>query len=190
MDLDHKIAELAAKDAIRQTMALYARSVDRRDWEGMKATYHDDAYDDHGDYKGDVEGLIAWVAERHATVEQSMHFLGNQHIEMLGENLAMVETYCVVNQRYGPEAIDTVKLWLGDGYDLGPEDRVSADLYCRYVDRFECRGGDWRIARRVLVMEEVRATMVQIDLMKPIWALARRDEDDPLWHELKRARQS
>lgn len=181
------IKDLAAKEAIRTAIVLYARSVDRRDWMGMRNAYHPDAYDDHGDYKGGVDGLIAWVTQRHATVEQSMHFLGNMHIELAGDGKALVETYCVVNQRYGPEAADTVKLWLGEGYNLGPDDRISADLYCRYIDHFECRAGDWRIARRVLVMEEVRACPVQASLLKSTWVLARRDMDDALWREMKTA---
>jgi len=182
------VAELVAKEAIRTAMVAYARSVDRRDWDGMRDAYHPDAYDDHGDYKGDVDGLIAWVRQRHATVEQSMHFLGNQHIQMICEDRALVETYCVVNQRYGPEAIDTVRLWLGEGYTLGPDDRISADLYCRYIDHFERRDSVWRIARRVLVMEEVRAVSVQASLLKPAWVLARRDKDDALWIEMKLAK--
>ncbi len=183
LDLAQQVAELVAKEEIRTAVVLYAQAVDRRDWEGMRNAYHSDAYDDHGDYKGDVDGLIDWVKHRHATVEQSMHFLGNQHIQMLSAERALVETYCVVNQRYGPEAIETVRLWLGDGHELGPGDRISADLYCRYIDHFERRDGVWRIARRVLVMEEVRACPVQVALLKPSWALARRDGKDALWLE-------
>lgn len=187
-NLEQTVAELLAKDEIRTVMASYARSVDRRDWEGVRAAYHPDAFDNHGDYKGGIDDFITWVAARHRTVEQSMHFLGNQHIEMVNDTRALVETYCVVNQRYGPEAIETIRLWLGEGYDLGPDDRISADLYCRYVDVFELRDGKWKIAHRTLVMEEVRGCSVNAALLKPVWALATRDDDDPLWAQMKAAR--
>ena len=179
--MEQVVAELLAKDAIRTVMASYARAVDRRDWAGVAETYHVDAYDDHGDYKGDIPGFVAWASQRHETVEQSMHFLGNQHIEMLDADRALVETYCIVNQRYGPEAMETILLWLGESPDMGPNDRISADLYCRYVDLFEQRNGEWRIAHRTLVMEEVRSCSVKVELLKPVWALATRDANDPLW---------
>lgn len=185
MDLAKQVAELVSKEEIRTAVVRYAQAVDRRDWDGVRNAYHSDAYDDHGDYKGDIAGFVEWVRQRHATVEQSMHFLGNQHIQMISPDRALVETYCVVNQRYGQEAMETVRMWLGADYTMGPNERVSADLYCRYVDTFERRDGVWRIARRVLVMEEVRACPVQVALLKPTWALARRDADDALWSEAK-----
>src|SRR5579862_8540086 len=62
---------------IRDVMCRYARGVDRGDWALLRSTYHPDAYDDHVGYKGPVDGLIEWLDERFADVDNSVHFLGN-----------------------------------------------------------------------------------------------------------------
>ena len=48
------LQQLIDRQEIRDCMARYARGVDRNDWEAVRDTYHPDAYDDHGDYKGDI----------------------------------------------------------------------------------------------------------------------------------------
>src|SRR5215210_6467344 len=65
------IRRLIDRAGIQDLMARYARSVDRRDWDAVRSTFHPDAHDDHGDYKGDVDGFITWVSERHAKISQS-----------------------------------------------------------------------------------------------------------------------
>lgn len=90
---------MADRLAIQDLMATYAQGVDRRDWEAVRATFHPDATDDHGDCKGGVDGFIEWVSRRHAGIEQSMHFLGNCRIEFAAADRAVVETYYFVRQR-------------------------------------------------------------------------------------------
>ena len=46
------LQRLIDKDEIRDVMARYCRGVDRADWDLVRSTYHTDAYDDHGDYRG------------------------------------------------------------------------------------------------------------------------------------------
>jgi len=177
--MQDEIARLVESDRIRNVLQLYARGVDRRQWDVVERTYHPDAYDDHGGYKGDVAGLIDWLRRRHATIEQSMHFIGNCIVEFLSETVAVSETYCVVYQRYGEEARETIQTWLGDEA-LPDGKRLMAELACRYVDRFERREGEWRIARRTVVMEEVKASAEPVRLNKN-HAIARRDRTDTLW---------
>ena len=56
-NLDDKLQRLIDKDEIRDLISRYARGVDRADWDLVRDTYHPDATDDHGDYKGEWEGL-------------------------------------------------------------------------------------------------------------------------------------
>lgn len=58
------------------------------------------------------------------------------------------------------------------------------ELACRYVDRFERREGEWRIARRTVVMEEVKVSAEPLRL-RPGYAVARRDPADALWEALR-----
>ncbi|WP_164256346.1 nuclear transport factor 2 family protein [Variovorax sp. WS11] len=176
------MSELLERERIRDALQRYARGVDRRDWALVASAYHSDGYDDHGGYKGGVPGLLEWLERRHATIEQSMHFLGNCIIDFLSEGIAVAETYCMVYQRYGEEARETIQVWLGE-QPLPPGERLMAELACRYVDRFELREGEWRIARRTVVMEEVKAS-VELVRLRPGYAQARRDRTDALWQAL------
>jgi hypothetical protein len=160
----------------------YCRGVDRREWDLVREAYHPDAYDDHGGYKGNVDGFMEWLERRHHTIEQSMHFIGNCKIDFLSDNVAVAETYCVAYQRYGHEALETIKLWLGDE-PLQEGKKVVVELLCRYVDRMECRQGVWKIASRIVAIEDVKADQ-QVDRLQPLWALAKRDRSDALWQML------
>jgi hypothetical protein len=47
----------------------------------------------------------------------------------------------------------------------------------------ECRQGVWKIASRIVAIEDVKAAQ-QVDRLQPIWALAKRDRSDALWQML------
>jgi hypothetical protein len=111
----------------------------------VRSTYHPDAFDAHGDYKGPIDGLIDWLDQRFAGVDNSMHFLGNCLIEFAGPDLALVET-SFVSRRLRP-------LSDAERKDLGPTDAICREGWGRYVDRFERRNGEWRVAHRTVVLE-------------------------------------
>lgn len=136
------VARLIDREAIRDAMARYARAVDRGDWDGVRAAYHADGHDDHGGYKGGVDGLIVYLQRLLADATNGTHFLGNCLIEFADDDLAVVETY-FISERLGPA-------------DGGSEtDRRCRLGWGRYLDRFERRDGAWRVARRIVVMDAV-----------------------------------
>src|SRR5438477_5687004 len=94
--------KLVSQFAIRDVLCRYCRGVDRRDWSLVRGAFHPDAYDDHGVYRGNVDGFIDFLAERHAFVTMSMHHIGNVLVEFSGPDRAMAETYCLAFQRYAP----------------------------------------------------------------------------------------
>jgi len=157
---DRTIERLTARAAITDALARFARGIDRRDWQLARSAYHADAFDDHGDYKGDVDGLLANIERRHASIAHSFHFLGNCLIEFVDDVTAIVETYVIVVQSRADDA------------DLVDQ---SAS---RYVDRFERRSGDWRIVHRTVVPEvgwQLRSQAIHGN-----WAVSRRDGSDPI----------
>jgi hypothetical protein len=165
-DVATLVAELRAQRDIGDVLRRYCTGVDRKDYELVRSAYHEDAYDDHGAYKGDVEGLIAWVRDRHSTIEQSMHFLGNSTIDVEGDR-AFGETYCVVHQRRNGDAeVAPTRLTIG----------------CRYLDRFERREGEWRLARHVVAYEWWREEPCDGEReLGPEWTVSRRSRDDVLY---------
>jgi len=143
--LDAGLQQLLDRSAIQDALARYARAVDRGNWEELWSVYHGDAVDDHVDYRGDVAGLIAWLRDRFTGADNSMHLLGNCLIEFAGPDLALVETY-FVSTRLRPPLEEERR-------ELAPGDAIARQSSGRYVDRFERRDGDWRIARRQVVLE-------------------------------------
>lgn len=175
------LQRLIDREEIRDVLARYCRHVDRRDWEAVRTVYHPDATDDHGDYRGNIDGFIAWVRERHAQVAQSMHFTGNVLIEFAADDVAIVETYFVAFQTLGPEAGEAARKILSGG-SARPDQPIQTSMFGRYLDRMERRGGPWKIARRVLVLEAIRVDTGAAPPLKPEWAQVRRDRDDPIYH--------
>ena len=149
MGLDAKVEaavfELLDRQAIYEALCKYARGVDRGDWELVRSTYHPDANDDHVDFRGCVDELVIWLEKRFRGVDNSSHFLGNCLIEFAGRDKALVETYFVSSRlRADVEHSGT---------------RVSGGVSCRqswgrYVDLFERREGEWRVASRKVVIEQ------------------------------------
>lgn len=168
---------LEDRAAIQDLMARYAQGVDRRDWELVRSTFHPDAHDDHGEYKGGVDGFISWVTKRHEKVAQSMHFLGNCAIEFLGPDVALVETYYIARQTYGADATAARTMVAGAGGD-GP---MEAEIWGRYVDVAERRNGEWRTAQRTVAFEVLQAHAKTSLPLSPQWAQGRRDPTDPLY---------
>lgn len=143
---DHEILRtLADRAAIEDVMSRYARGVDRSDFDLVRSAYHPGAYDDHGDFRGQIEDFIPWLAERLDGAIDGMHLLGNCLIEFAGPEVALVETYFVSHRLRKPT---------GDERPLtGPDDLMSRQRWGRYVDRFERRDGEWRVASRTVVWD-------------------------------------
>ncbi|PCC45517.1 nuclear transport factor 2 family protein [Brevibacterium aurantiacum] len=171
------ISDLRTKCEIKDALARYCRGVDRRDFDLVRSVYHSDAYDAHGPYNGNVDGLLDWMVKRHKSVAQSMHFLGNCIID-LKASYADVETYCVTYQKLHPESggsTSEVGLTVGTS---GQQTQVR----CRYLDRFEPRQGLWKISRRVVVYESL--LLEESTSNSPFASdmiLATRGNDDPLY---------
>lgn len=173
--MDPQLQQLLDRQAIRDCMARYARGVDRADWDAVRDTYHADAYDDHGDYKGDIDGFIAFARERVGFMPQAMHFLGQCYAEFASDTVAIVETHFMTCHTLDPE---TQKKY-GAGRDGdGP---VQLSHIGRYVDRFEKRDGAWKTAYRIVVFETTRLALDEVPPIKPDWARHRRDQDDPIY---------
>lgn len=172
--MNDALQRLIDKDEIRDVMARYCRGVDRGDWDLVRTTYHTDAYDDHGDYKGGVDGFIAFAISRTGGATQVMHFLGECLIEFATRDIAVAETYFFTAHTLGPEAQKQYGATGGGG-------PVQISQYGRYVDRMERREGAWRIAHRIVVFEANRLALGQVPPLKADWAGFARDKSDPIY---------
>jgi hypothetical protein len=165
---------------IQGVLYRYARGVDRRDWELVRSTYHPDAYDDHGSYKGNIEGFIETLRKRHQSIEQSLHVVANCIIEFAGTDSAVVETYMSTFQRLSPAAGDARLAYLRRGA-IGHDEAVESTVFGRFVDLFTRRNAEWRVARRKMIVEVYRGAPAPAGGGLPAnWPRATRDGNDAI----------
>jgi len=128
------------RQAIHDAIVRYCRGVDRSDAELVASAFHDDAVDNHfGPVLPFREAIGTLKAARNGgppSKTTSMHNLCNILIEIDGD-IARCESYVNVLVRIPQESGGAVD-WLHAG---------------RYVDRFERRKGEWRIAYRTVVYD-------------------------------------
>lgn len=154
---------LGIKQACSDTLARYARGVDRCDPDLVASTYHADAYDDHGGYQGDARGFVAWVKPTVMdTFTCTMHKLGNQLI-VVENGRAYAETYAIAHHVLGEAEV--------------PTDMIMG---VRYVDELEDRGDGWKIADRRMSFEWERTLEVGSQVEYEGFSRGRRDGQDPV----------
>lgn len=141
-----KLQRLLDRAEIHDCMARYVRGIDRGDADLVRSAYHRDAYDDHVDYQGDVEGFLEWVEGRFAPFVNSMHHIGQSFVEFAGPDVAFAETQYASRRLRRPTPEEAAR--------LGPDDMMMRQSWGRYLDRFERRSGEWRIARRVVIVDD------------------------------------
>lgn len=163
------VERLIARSEIEDCLKRYARGVDRKDWISVKGCFHPDALDHHGEFHGNSEQFIEWVEARHATVPFSMHYLLNCTIEFIESNAAMVETYFWAIQRREVTASD------------GTVSGTDIEVFGRYIDRFEKRDDEWRVADRKVAYDSTRQTPSTNHLRQMVGVLGRRDAADPVF---------
>lgn len=133
------LQELADREAIRECLYRYSRGVDRLDADMLRSAYWPDCLDEHTGFSGDTEGFIAWAFPIMGTMDQTQHIIANILISVHGDT-ADAEAYF-----YGFHRVN-----LPDG---SKSDVVGAG---RYVDNFEKRGDEWRIAKRLVITDWFR----------------------------------
>ena len=181
---DFTAERVADRLAIADLMGRWSRAVDRLDLDRVGDFFWPDATDDHIVFKGDIQGLVEWIRERHNAIEFSSHLIANMVIEFVTAQSALVETYVFTTQRYRAGTADKVPV-SGTMPDFAPDSRIDSLVHARYIDRFEKRDGLWKIAKRTSVFDWIHLLEVGAGrfLLKPEWYPGRRDHDDPLFAE-------
>jgi hypothetical protein len=136
---------LLEREKIRECIARLARGEDRRNAELIRASYWPDSTTDYGVFVGSFEKYLAWVVPGSPSIPVTQHVLG-QSVIVLEEATALVETHVTAYHRV----------------DTGQEERDTV-IGGRYLDRLEKRGGDWRIAHRVMLYDWFKDFGVSVD---------------------------
>lgn len=123
--------DFIARAAISNVLALHSRGVDRADANLLGAAYHDDATVDYGFFAGPAATLVGILAEAQKGALPTLHRTSNCWIRVDG-NRATSESYVIA---YVEE--EALQRW----------------VFGRYLDRHECREGQWRLTHRTYVLD-------------------------------------
>lgn len=128
------LQRLLDKDAIWECVLRYTRGLDRLDIDLFRSAYWEDALTCHGSVNGSVDDFLDWWLPMQKGRETGQHAVTNHWVEFDGSDGADAETYFLASiKNLGDDAVEL--------------------LSGRYVDRFEKRGGEWRIKTRVLIFD-------------------------------------
>ncbi len=144
-----RLLDLLVKDRLHELEMAYCRGVDRRDAELLRSIFFEDAVEEHGDmYRGNAREFVDWVMRDFMPrYELTTHYVLNEWYLVDGDR-AEGETHRLSYHR--ERAAD------------GSASEVIAA--CRTFNRYECRGGVWKIAFRAVVRDWVTARPVDNSL--------------------------
>lgn len=137
--MSYTVEQLSDREAIRDAALRYCRGVDRLDVECMKSAYWPEAVDEHGSFVGSGHRFAEYCMGAHLKWSWTMHSILNHLIEFDAPNTPGGGTTSARGEIYNVTVMCRV-----DGGDLDT-------WYGRYLDRYEKRGGQWRILHRVCV---------------------------------------
>jgi ketosteroid isomerase-like protein len=131
---------VVAKDAIREAALRYCQGIDRCDADLVKSSYHPDAYDDHGTFKGNAWEFADHAAKSLQRFAATKHVITNHSITVDTATTASGEIYVTAYHLIDQDGAKSLYTWWG-----------------RYLDKYESRDGDWRIVHRTVVHEWTEA---------------------------------
>lgn len=167
------LATLAARAAIADVINRYCHVIDRRRWAEMAGCFHADATYQFGAIKGGWQDFVGAAKMVIEPLLMSQHILGNMLVRIDGDR-ADAETYFTAYHRVAADAP-------ADAAFPGTGAAREVVIAGRYVDRFECRGGDWRIVHRTGLSDWRRDTLASESGLydQPVEWRGRFGADDP-----------
>lgn len=158
---DPAVQELLDKQAIHEVLMRYSRGVDRRDLDLLLSVFHPDATDAHGIFDGNAQEFCRIAVGMLEQFTATSHMLMNEYVQLDGDS-AHVESYVLACHRSERDGC-----------------KVDMTMGARYVDRFERRRGEWRIAHRAVIHDWNREQQVEAEWPEAVrFIQGRRDRQD------------
>lgn len=138
MNVEEKLQELLDRQAIGDLIARYSRTLDWLDDEGQAGCYWPDAAIDYGFFKGTAAEFVPVVMQVERSTGRRWHMLAPLAVKLTSATTAEGECYGVALgfRREGEAEPYTGKMYGG-----------------RYLDTYEKRGDEWRIASRRYILD-------------------------------------
>lgn len=152
--MNHLIADEATREwlgeqqdrfAIHQQVLAYCRSVDRRDFAGVRAVYAADGVDHHTGFEGHADAYVQWLRDLLPSLDGTQHSIANHLCHLFGDE-AVSETYGQATHWGTPSTSPHLNFTSG----------------FRYVDHWVRTAEGWRIRERWAVREWARRDNEQL----------------------------
>ncbi|MCO6056868.1 nuclear transport factor 2 family protein [Pseudomonas sp. MOB-449] len=127
------LAQVEAKQALQQLNARFSRAMDRMDRCLMASLWTDDGEVHWGERQGPVQPFVVAATSPDPVLERSFHSISNEYFEVDGHSAI------------GEVSVIIVSTLVEAG---GKTDRLVGG---RYLDRYRCEDGQWKIAQRTFV---------------------------------------
>jgi len=150
--VDSRLEDLLARQEIYALICAYARAQDRLDTALQLSVFWPDAWTDYGYFAGYAEDFVAYAQGALRAQESSHHLIGQVDIDIQGD-VAFGEVYTLAQMRTFGDAASAKEHFVGG----------------RYIDRYERRGGVWKIAFRSELVDWVRTEPVAESLLGGAW---------------------
>lgn len=169
MASDAKIQELLDKQEIAELCARYMRGLDRLDHDLLRSVYHDDATDHRGFFTGGPDAFCELAITLLGEHLSNHHMIGQTLIDVEGD-VAFGEIYFRAFHRVLEHGLERDFIVWG-----------------RYVDRYERRGGTWKIAHRTELNDACRTDPANDIWLKetPAALVGARGTDDLIYQREK-----
>lgn len=152
MDSERNLQQLLDRRSIEDVIMTYARALDRMDEKLLRTVFHPGSRHAHF-YEGPSSDpalpskpgapgdFVAFAMDVLRTHSRTHHQLGQILIEFDGDTVAFAETYFTAHHR---------QRQIGDKLAGASACDTEMDYFVggRYIDRFEKRGGQWKITHR------------------------------------------
>ena len=129
---DEALRRLLDEAACRDVLARYGPAIDWQDRSSLESVFWSDAEIDYGFFKGSGAALIDMLLHIATLSLRRFHMMSGERLRIDGAS-AEAESYML-----------TQAVSQGEDGSL-----TSSIFYGRFLDRLECRQGEWRIARRM-----------------------------------------
>jgi SnoaL-like domain len=140
------LQRLLDKEAIREVLGKYPRSVNRSDVELMLSLYNDPSWEEHAGYRGSGQGWASLPRDS-AGRKAGHHLLGQCVIDLDGDT-AFAETYFLMHMQ------TAFRLSRGGANQPATDGGDWTTIIAgRFLDRLDRVNGDWRITVRKVVAD-------------------------------------
>ncbi len=165
---------LEDREAIRDVITAYAHALDRRRWSIMDKLFHDDAQFQFGTIVGDWRSFVDQARALLDACDQTQHQLGQVLFGFESDTVCHTETYMTA-MHVIPPGYPVPEVFPNKGR------HYHVIIAGRYVDRFEKRNGEWRMAQRTGLYDWREIREINTDGLSdtPEGSFGSHDESDP-----------